>query len=266
MHADSPRKTLTFLFLIACLAVGLTSAVACSHPTTKGQNGGTDAASCEPGTERCTCAAGNECQGTLVCASGLCVQLPGSGSGGSSGGDGGAAGGGDQDGGGTGSGGSSDGGGSGGSGGPNLIDNGNFSNGDTNWKVIINSGNTTDNHTVMNNQFCLSVNSGSNVTIGWGNTASPLMLSTGINYTFAFKASASPAAGTFHSKVGQAVQPYATDEEQDETGVGTSLTPFSHMFTVTTPDTNTGIAFVVNGPGQGSSMVCVSDVSITAGN
>src|SRR4051812_9074421 len=121
------RPTLfSLLFAVAA------AAVACSHPTIKG-NG--DGGSCTPGTELCACLPGNACTGDLVCGSDICVRVgsgPGAGGAGGNAGDDAAAGG---SGGAIGSG---TGGAGGATGGTNLITNGDFSQGETSWKYILN--------------------------------------------------------------------------------------------------------------------------------
>ena len=239
--------------VLALLAAGL--AAACGHPSVGGskRDGG-----CTAGTELCACLPGNVCTGNLVCGSNLCVNIA-SGSGGSGMNDDAAAGGGS---------GGTTGSGAGGSGGipvtgANLITNGDFSQNDTFWKYILNGGND-NGHGVRNGMFCATVGNQS-VTIGWDPAPGPaLMLSAGTRYRFSFKASASAGVSTFTAKVGHAVDPFTTDFQQDDQ-VPNNLASFMHDFMPNNGDDNqTGIAFIIQGPGNGTSDVCIDDVSLTA--
>jgi hypothetical protein len=186
-----------------CLAALVLAAASCGHPGgggggSGGSNGSGGSGNCTSGTLGCACN-GSSCNDGLVCATDLnqCVSTaPGSGgatgsggavSSGGATGSGGAAGGGAtgsggavSSGGATGSGGAAGGGatgsggsstGSGGSSaGPNLLANGDFSQGETNWHFENGSAN------VNNGQYC-ETNTGSNALFGWQNMTTPLMLS-----------------------------------------------------------------------------------------
>jgi len=260
MRANSPSSAARFA---VCLLVG-TLASACDHATQKTSS--RPDAGCTPGTELCSCLAGNACTGDLVCGSGLCVHLTGvtTGAGGSGGG------GGDDGGGGvttTGSGGSGEGQGGGGGGttpGSNLVTNGDFSNGEMFWNVIINNGGNAD-HSVQGGALCVTVSMNQSVTLGWAADAgSPLQLQSGSMYQLSYRAQASTMLGTFTAKVGHAVPDYATDFQMDEQ-VGNGFSTFTHTFTTDHADDQTGIAFILQGAGQ-SSMVCVDDVTLTVAN
>ena len=153
-------------------------------------------------------------------------------------------------------------GGSGGApGGTNLITNGDFSQGETSWKYILNNGGT-DNHMIRNGQFCATIGNQS-VTIGWDPMPAMLMLAAGTHYRFSYTASASNPV-TFNAKVGHAIDPFTTDFEMDNVPISTNLTSHNHDFTPGNPDDRTGIAFIIQGPGNGTSDVCIDDVSLTA--
>jgi hypothetical protein len=277
-----------------CLAGLMLAVASCGHPGgggggSGGNNGSGGSGSCNVGTLGCACN-GTSCDNGLVCATDLnqCVTT-GSGSGGStasggdtgsggavsSGGDtgaGGAAGSGGaassggatgsggavSSGGTTGSGGSATGGstGSGGSSaGPNLVANGDFSQGDTNWHFENGTAN------VSNGQYC-ETNTGSNALFGWQSTTTPLMLSGSQMYTLTYKGSGSGGAA-IHVKVAHAVSPYTPDDyetSQDDQLTGSPQT-FTHAFKPGQgDDSNTGIAFFVTG-GQN---ICISSVSLVA--
>jgi hypothetical protein len=258
-YSSRPRR-----LSIAHVAMALLAAVACGHPSQKGGGSKSDG-SCVAGSELCACLAGNACDDGLVCGSGFCVRLLGTGgSGGSSGDDGAVVTGDGGSSGSTGSGGS----GAGGSGNPggNLVTNGDFSMGDMFWTEILNNGGNM-NHSVQNGAWCVTVAMGQSVTLGWAaDASSPLQLASGTGYKFSFRASASNPINGFNAKVGHAVDPFGTDFEQDNIQVGNGLQSFMYTFMPPNADDNTGIAFILSGPNNGTSDVCVDDVTLTLGN
>jgi hypothetical protein len=134
-----------------------------------------------------------------------------------------------------------------------------------NWNVIINNGGDV-NHSVQNGALCATINANQSVTLGWSaDSSSPLQLAQGTSYQFSYKASASTQLNQFTAKVGHAVQPYDTDFQQDEQ-VGNNLAPYMHTFMANMPDDQTGIAFILTGPGNGTSNVCIDDVTLVVGN
>jgi hypothetical protein len=250
-------------FSVAYVAAALLAALACGHPSQTGNGTKSDAA-CVAGTELCACLAGNACNDGLVCGSNLCVHLTGT--------TGAGGGGGDDDGGvATGDGGSSGSTGSGGSGaggspGGNLVTNGDFSMGEMFWTEILNNGGDM-HHSVQNGAWCVTIAMGQSVTLGWAaDASSPLQLTSGTNYKFSFRASASNPINGFNAKVGHAVDPFGTDFEQDGIQVGNGLQSFMYGFMPPNADDNTGIAFILSGPNNGTSDVCVDDVTLTLGN
>jgi hypothetical protein len=278
-----------------CLA-GLVLAVAsCGHPSvgsggSGGSTGSGGSGNCTPGTLGCACN-GTSCDTGLSCAdvagSQQCVST-GSGSGGSpasggspgtggavssggSPGTGGAAGSPGTGGGvagspGTGGGAAGSPGtgggaagttGSGGSGsGTNLVDNGDFSQGETNWHFENGTAN------VNNGQYCETNISGSNALFGWQNATTPLMLSGTQMYTLTYKASGSGNA-VIHVKVAHAVSPYTPDdyETNPDDNLNGSVQTFTHKFTPGQgDDSNTGIAFFV----MAGQNICISAVTLVA--
>lgn len=157
----------------------------------------------------------------------------------------------------TGSGGSSSGGatGSGGTGsGTNLIVNGDFSQGMTNWHFENGTAN------LNGNQYCAStINSGA--LFGWQNTATPLMLSGSASYTLSYQASGQNNA-SIHVKVAHAVDTFMPDDydpSNQNDSFGTSLQTITHTFTPAMgDDSNTGVAFFV----ESGQNVCIANVSL----
>jgi hypothetical protein len=142
--------------------------------------------------------------------------------------------------------------GSGGSGTPanNLIVNGDFSNGATNWHVQDGTGNVNGS-----GAYCVS-NPGA-ALIGWeGTPGSLLMLRMGTSYRLSYQASGS---GTVNVKIGLAVSPYTSDFEGSNS-LNSSLQTFTHTFTCPNNNINTGMAFTFSN--AGSSTVCIDNVSL----
>jgi hypothetical protein len=265
----------------------------CSHPpgsgTTSGAGGangsGGTGSTCSggPGTLGCPCN-GTTCDQGLACAntgnsqnecvstgsgtggttgsggdtgSGGSVASGGStGSGGSSSGGATGSGGNASTGGSTGSGGSSSGGttGAGGSPGNNLVVNGDFSQGDTNWHF------ENGTASVNGSQYCAStINSGA--LFGWQNMTAPLMLSGSTSYKLSYQASGQNNA-VLHVKVAHAVSPFTPDdyETSPDDQIGSSLQTFTHTFNPGAgDDSNTGIAFFV----MGGQNICIANVVLT---
>jgi hypothetical protein len=188
----------------------------------------------------------------------------GGGAGGGSGGSGGGGATGTGGGGATGTGGrggtGGGGGGAGGSGGGvsgNLITNGDFSNGMTDWHVENPNGNST----VNNGRFCLTSPSGSTL-LAWMTSGANLVLDGSTMYRLTYSASSTSANVRMHFKVALSVQPYTSDYEVDDT-LNNTMRTFTHTFTpMSGTDANTGIAITV--PNGTNGTVCVDDVSIVA--
>ena len=262
----------------------------CGHPnsgsTGTGGTGGTS--NCTPGEELCTCLSGNTCNPGLACADDLnkCVKVADtSGSGGSnnpggttaSGGGTGSGGvnntggtsatggstgtGGSATGGSTGSGGSATGGsnGTGGTSGPNLVMNGDLSQGANGWNV--GQGNPSSSG-VMNGAYCATF-SNMTVLLGWGNGSTAATIAKDASYTISYQASSTDSNTSLEIHVGQAVSPYNPDTGNITADKPTSsLTTFSKTFTATADDSTAGIAFVFQSGGNNVT-VCVDNLTLT---
>jgi hypothetical protein len=289
------------VLLVGLASFGLAVA-SCSHPSgtgttgTGGSNGTGGSGDCPVGSVGCPCI-GTTCDQDLSCADlgggqTQCVTTAGTGgtpgtggstaTGGAPGTGGGvgtggtpATGGSPGTGGnGTGTGGSPATGGSPGSGGtpgtgggpsgPNLIVNGDFSQGDTNWSV---PNGTPTSKGVQNGQYCVTLSSGSGqVVVGWGGTSVSANLSANLNYTLSFQASASSSLSGFDTHVGSAVSvggSYPVDKDFGTDTIGNGLQTFTHMFTLTSADTQAGVAFLIS-VSSGTPTVCIDNVSLTA--
>jgi hypothetical protein len=151
----------------------------------------------------------------------------------------------------TGTGGSGGATGAGGSGtGDNLIANGDFSAGSTNWHTEMGTGN------VNNGAYCVGSPGGTTLVGYDAPTGSPLSLASGTSYRFSFQAMGS---GTVHLKVGMAASPYGTIFQADH-AISSSAQTFTDTFTPTSSD-SAGLAFTfVN---AGTSTVCIDNVTLT---
>jgi hypothetical protein len=146
----------------------------------------------------------------------------------------------------------------------NLVINGDFSQNDTNWGVP--NGSPTSKG-VQNGQYCVTLNNGSGqVILGWGGTAVSANLAANVNYTLSFQASASSSLSGFDTHIGSAVSvggSYPLDKDLGNDTIGTSLQTFTHMFSLTSADSQAGVAFLISA-GAGTSTVCVDNVSLAA--
>ncbi len=267
------------VLLVVVASAGLAVA-SCSHPTgtgtsgTGGSNGTGGSGNCPVGSVGCPCI-GTTCDQDLSCADlggGNMVCVTTAGTGGNTGSGGSVATGGTPGTGGTpatggspGTGGSGPGtggtpatGGSPGTGGnpaDNLIANGDFSQGDTNWHFE--NGAASVNGT----QYCTtSINA--SALFGWQDASTPLVLSNGQSYTLSYRASGSNNA-VLHIKVAHAVSPYTPDdyETSPDDQLTANLQTFTHTFTPTMGnDDNTGVAFFV----MSGQNICIASVSLVA--
>lgn len=137
--------------------------------------------------------------------------------------------------------------GSGGTPGNNLIANGDFSSGATNWHTESGTGNVNGS-----GAYCVGSPGGSTL-VGYS-APSGTMLSLSGSYKLTFQAS---GAGTVHVKVGMAVSPYGADYEGNSS-INSSLQTYTHMFTAT--DNNAGIAFTFMN--AGTSTVCLDNITL----
>jgi hypothetical protein len=134
-------------------------------------------------------------------------------------------------------------------GGDNLIVNGDFSGGATNWHTEMGTGN------VNNGRYCVTNPSGTTL-VGYDAPAgSPLMLAGGTMYRISFQAS---GAGTVHLKVGMATSPYGDIYTSDD-GINSNAQTYSHTF-MPAASNSAGLAFTfVN---AGNNMVCLDNVTL----
>jgi hypothetical protein len=279
--------------LLVCLAgAGLTIA-SCSHPGgtgtttgTGGSNGSGGSGNCPAGNEGCPCS-GSSCDQGLQCAADIntCVTTssgtggslgtggnvatggsPGTGGDAATGGSLGTGGtpstGGSPGTGGTATGGSPGTGGTsatGGTTGTNLISNGDFSSGMTNWGIP--NGGTSSFSVNGSGQFCVTTSGTTSVVVGWGDPSTSFSLMANVNYTLSYQASSTSTLSSFQAHIGQVVSPYGVDHEEDNDKPGNGLQTFTHSFSVTSGDAQAGLAFVF--AGNSGTMVCFDNASVT---
>ncbi len=137
----------------------------------------------------------------------------------------------------------------------NLVANGDFSQGDTNWHFENGAA------SVNNGQYCTSSINAS-ALFGWQNMSTPLVLMNGQSYTLSYRAMGSNNA-VLHIKVAHAVGSFTPDdyETNPDDKLTASLQTFTHTFTPTMGnDDNTGIAFFV----MAGQNICLASVSLVA--
>jgi hypothetical protein len=147
----------------------------------------------------------------------------------------------------------------------NLITNGNFSSGTTNWTLQNGAGSAAV--AAGSGQLCITGIT-SSVLLTWPTTGVPgAALTGGASYTFSYMAMATVPL-TVDAKVGETNSPYTADFET-ATGmdaVTATLSPFTHTFTEPAAgDTSAGIAFTIPQTGNvpaGETTVCFANVSL----
>lgn len=143
----------------------------------------------------------------------------------------------------------------------NLIQNGDFSEGNLLWDV--NDGSTSIvPYTITGGALCVVVDEYQTfVAIGWPlDTAQALLLDPGASYELSYHAwTNNPAYVDFEAKSGEAVSPYL-EHFLDAVSLSTSGTRFSHVFTPASSEPS-GIVFLVYSYGYYySAEVCVDNV------
>jgi hypothetical protein len=143
----------------------------------------------------------------------------------------------------------------------NVVTNGDFSQGATNWSIV--AGNGT--FTASGGKGCVAVDAtqlNQTVTLGWPEPpGSPgAVLLPGDSYTFSYSAASTTAPVSLDAKVGQTTSPYTADFETASDPVTTTAGPFSHTFTASTGDPSAGIAFAFMATAPET--VCFQNVSL----
>ncbi len=150
---------------------------------------------------------------------------------------------------------------------PNLIVNGDFSNGVTDWKITLDAGSLM-NSGVLNGQLCVTFGAYTTVTLGWpSDTTTVFALQAGTPYRLSYQADTTIGLAGFEVQVGQGVDPYTQLDYMTQADVpGSQLAIFTHTFTPTVAEPQGGFAFnIVSGASSGM-VVCVDNVSLTVAN
>ncbi len=143
----------------------------------------------------------------------------------------------------------------------NLIDNGDFSSGTTNWTLSTYSGASI---AVSGGALCVSLTDYGYGTLGWGGATLSTPLSAGTSYTFSYTAWVTTGTlYTFTAKVGHSVSPYTADFTTSLDAPSATSTDFVHTFTQTAADTGAGIGFSIEAY-SASATVCLQNVSLVA--
>lgn len=144
-------------------------------------------------------------------------------------------------------------------GGENLIANGDFSDGSTNWQIT--QADTGVTYGMSGASYCVSLPSYSEAYFGWGNSLTSVAIAGGYGYTFSYTVSSTDELYSFQAKIGHTVTPYTVVYSTTTDSPGPTPTTFSHSFTPTYSDTGAGIAFYLYAYSTGAT-VCFADVSL----
>jgi hypothetical protein len=134
----------------------------------------------------------------------------------------------------------------------NLIENGDFSQGNAGW-TLEGSGSLA----VTDGAACVALDSADEVFLGWPpDASSAATLDGGTQYTLSYRAQSSDPRIGVTAKVGHAADPWTTLLEEPDT-VGSSWSTFSHSFTPESTDDAAGVVFRMSGA---AGEVCFDDV------
>lgn len=149
-------------------------------------------------------------------------------------------------------------------GGVNLVTNGDFSQGDMYWLVLLNLDANVANVTVANGALCVMTAS-SSVTVGYPTDLSKAFsIVAGTTYTLSYTAWSSPTTTMIGAKIGQVQTPFTADITASDS-LGLTPQTFSHTFTAARADPVAGVVFIMNPlAGTTTDQVCFANVSVTA--
>ncbi len=136
-----------------------------------------------------------------------------------------------------------------------LIDNGDFSAGETGWEIE--GDGSVD---VSGGEYCITLNNQGTVHLDWPTEFAPASLAAGSSYVFSYVVYYSGEKPTVSVKLGQPVEPYNAFAE-GEIDVSTSPAKFMQSFDMDGDD-QAGIRFTIDGPS--GSEVCIDNVALVA--
>ncbi len=146
--------------------------------------------------------------------------------------------------------------------GPNLITNGDFSNGQTGWLLTAPSGSGIT-LSVADGQLCVTFPAGTyqEATLGWpADATQAVALPAGESFQFSFQASSTPSLAQFGDLVGPATGSNRTDFQSTNDSLFGGIQMFSHTFT-SQGDSGAGVAFNLNSLGAAAT-VCFDNVAL----
>lgn len=154
----------------------------------------------------------------------------------------------------------------------NLVVNGDFSNGLSDWHTVTLPKTIDPNETLTSGLVCVQVPPiATYVSIGWpADVASAFSLVAGQMYLFSFQASWSGSLSFYEAKVGGAMSPNQDDFTAPTTAATMSaqaLQTFSYRFRPTMGDPAAGVAFsAANADSSTTVTFCIANVSVTPVN
>lgn len=149
-------------------------------------------------------------------------------------------------------------------GGANLVTNGDFSQGDMYWLVLLNFDAGIANYTVVNGALCVTTSTSASITVGYPTDLSKAFsVVSGTMYNFSYTAWSSPSTTMVGAKIGQAQSPFTQDIQATDT-VGLTPQTYSHTFTAAHADSVAGLVFIMQPPFQATTtnQVCFANVSV----
>jgi len=134
-----------------------------------------------------------------------------------------------------------------------LIDNGDFSEGETGWEIE--GDGSVD---VSSGEYCVTLNNQGTVYVDWPVEFDPASLTGGESYVFSYVVYYSGDEPNVSVKLGQPVDPYNAFAEGE---IDASTTPqtFMQAFDIDADD-QAGIRFTIDGPG--GTEVCIDNVAL----
>lgn len=142
----------------------------------------------------------------------------------------------------------------------NLVENGDFEDGDSLWSVEP----PEIAYTVTDGVLCFTLSTGQSAALSWPtDTSRAFPLKKGRSYALSLSASSSgPLDVSVTAKVGHAVFPY-TAHFEGPLEIGTELVSRSYAFEVEEHDDGAGLLISVTGAQEpGTTSVCFDDVSV----
>lgn len=154
--------------------------------------------------------------------------------------------------------------GTGGRPGTNLVTNGNFANGETEWHVTVEAG-IGVTHMITAGQFCVRLPINASATVGFPvDVGASFALAAGATYQFSYQVSSTSQAINFEAKVGGAILPYTDVADFMAEPVGANqLRTNTHLYTPSIASSTNGVALTIT-TGNTAATVCIDNVSVSS--